>query len=522
MHRYPLIAVLIPLILFILVVDASYQREAPVYPKETTSYLVEVLANPVRRPKTWRMPVALLAYKQRDSIQVRLSSDAMNQAMIYLMVDSGVPLPRCSDRLWLTTRMVSISDSTANLPAYYQQYLYHNGYPFTAVVYPDKWTLFSPGILPDLYRSTPLRRRISAHFEYQRQRLLSYYHTLFRPVDTQRAVFPTIPLSDRFSLLESLSIGQRQHLSEKVKHDFSASGISHLLALSGFHLVILLFPFFWWQKLDRRLGTRIVQALLIVLTMTYFTYLSGAPISLCRASLLLASCYILSLFSTQISILNNLFLVAIVMLIAHPFWLFDVGFQLSFTAVLSIRIFHPLLRITIPGKNAIADPMPRWQKPLIRYLWDPLSVALAAQIGTFPLVVYHFNQFALYAIFASVVMIPIITPILYLAWGMPLVHLAITQLGQIVSHDFSSFSKLLDHLLAPFLSTLLGAMLYVAQTVNQLPSASIHFRDLQWFELTINYGIVCCIYQLLKTKKHLFYSMLLLILIFLLLILSRF
>ena len=507
MHRYPLIAILIPLIIYILLVDTFYQRPSPRYPKEQTPYLVEVLGTPVKRNKTWRMPVAVLAYKRADSSIWQ--KENQSKAILYLMVDKEVPVPTRSERLWLDARMTSITDSTAALPSYYQKYLYHNGYPFTAVIYPNKWSKYPENLLPDLYNETPLRRNIIAHFERQRHRLVNYYHTLFSTHETHATLFPSSASSDRFSLLESLSIGQRQHLSETVKTNFSASGISHLLALSGFHLMILLLPFYWWKKFDRRLGSRIIQALLIVLVMSYFTLLSGAPVSLCRASLLLACCYILSLFDAQVSTLNNLFLVAIIMLLIHPFWLFDVGFQLSFVAVLSIQLFLPLLTIPIAGKNAVGDQTTRWYKRSIKYLWDPLSVALAAQIGTFPLVLYHFNQFALYAIVASVVMIPIITPLLYLAWGMPLLHLVWA-------------SPSLDHLLSPILSALLGAMLFVAQQVNQFPGASIHFQHLQWFELILNYVAVYFVYRLLKTKKFLFYSLLLVILIFSLLILSRF
>lgn len=516
MNRYPLIAILIPLILFILVVDRVYHFDGPDYPKERTSYLVEIVGSPVKRHKTWRMPAAVLAYRLPKSASSAASfigqyaHSKRDKAMIYLMVDSGVPVPARADRLWLDTRMVSIADTTSSLPAYYRKYLYHNDYSCTAIVYGQRWSKVAPHFLPHLHATSSFYRRIAAHFEHQRHRLIHYYHSVLplQSKDTTSYVcFPSISVSDRFSLLESLSIGQRQHLSEKVKTDFSASGISHLLALSGFHLMVLLFPFFLWNKIDRRFGSRIVQTGLIILVMAYFTLLSGAPVSLCRASLLLASCYILSLFSTQVSSLNNLFLVAIIMLLIHPFWLFDVGFQLSFVAVLSIQLFLPLLRISLAGKNARTAPLPLWKQRAIKYVWDPVSVALAAQIGTFPLVVYHFNQFALYAIGASVVMIPIITLVLYLAWGMPLLHLVLSPL---------------DPFLAPLISALLGAMLFVAQTVNKLPNASLHFQQLSWLELVLNYGLVFLIYRLLKTKKVLFYGLLLGMLIFILLILSRF
>lgn len=494
MHRYPLIAILIPLIIFILILDNVYRRDIPIYPKERTQYLVEVLGSPVKRHKTWRMPAAVLASRVADG---RIQGTIRGKGMVYLMVDSGVPVPTCADRLWLDTRLVSISDSTSTLPTYYRNYLYHNDYCFTTVVYANRWSKLSEQLFLDLYYKTAIARKVAAHFQRQRNRLVTYYHSI-----------ASITSSDRLSLLESLSIGQRQHLSDTVKMNFSASGVSHLLALSGFHLMILLLPFFWWKKIDRRLGSRIVQSLLIVLVMAYFTFLSGAPVSLCRASLLLACCYILSLFNEQVSTLNNLFLVAIIMLLIRPFWLFDVGFQLSFVAVLSIQLFLPLLRIPIGGKNAEYK-TPLWRKRVITYIWDPISVAMAAQIGTFPLVAYHFNQFALYGILASVIMIPIITPLLYLAWGMPLFHLAFSTLG-------------IDHLLSHILSALLGAMLFVAQEVNKLPGASIHFQHIQWFELVLNYTVVFLIYRLLKTKKYFFYGMLLVISIFVLLILSRF
>ena len=100
--------------------------------------------------------------------------------------------------------------------------------------------------------------------------------------------------------------------------------------------------------------------------------------------------------------LNTLSLAAIIMLIADPMSLWDVGFQLSFMAVLGILLFYPFLFRLVSTK----------QKAL-RALWGMVAVSLAAQTGTAPLVMYYFGRFASYFLLTNMVVVPAATLIVY-------------------------------------------------------------------------------------------------------------
>jgi competence protein ComEC len=129
---------------------------------------------------------------------------------------------------------------------------------------------------------------------------------------------------------------------------------------------------------------------------------------------------------------NTLAFTAIVMLIVNPLSLYDMGFQLSFMAVLAILLFCPMLERIIPLH---VQQQHRW----LRAIWGLTCVSLAAQIGTAPLIAYYFERFATYFLLSNFVVIPLATLLLYLAlfsictcWWSALLTLTITALSSIV------------------------------------------------------------------------------------------
>lgn len=140
------------------------------------------------------------------------------------------------------------------------------------------------------------------------------------------------------SLLAALTLGDKTMLDEDTRQLFSNLGVSHVLALSGLHLGILLslFNMLCLRHL-RRTHLRIIASIFIVFAMWAFTFLTGAPLSLLRAVCMFTCMQIsICLQRSSASTLNSLSLAAIILLLADPMSLFDVGFQLSFMAVAGI------------------------------------------------------------------------------------------------------------------------------------------------------------------------------------------
>lgn len=117
------------------------------------------------------------------------------------------------------------------------------------------------------------------------------------------------------------------------------------------------------------------------------------------------SLYTLASFCSEerFSGMHSLVLAAFLMLIYNPFFLFDISFQLSFTAVFSILAFYPLFSRWLCIKNCV-----------LRYVWNTLSLSISAQLGTLPFILYYFGSFPTYFLLANLVVVILASGILML------------------------------------------------------------------------------------------------------------
>ena len=195
------------------------------------------------------------------------------------------------------------------------------------------------------------------------------------------------------ALLQALLLGRREELEMSLYEQFRSSGSLHLLALSGLHLGILylLLCLLLGFLRDRRLRRLIAGALLLG-----YVFLVGWRPSLERAAVMLLVAAAGYTLDREIQPMNLLGLAAVVLLLAHPHYAFDLSFQLSFLSLAAILLLGPCLyRI--------------WQSYLPAFIGWPLSVSLSAQIGTAPLVLYHFGAIYPVGVAAALVLIPLAT-----------------------------------------------------------------------------------------------------------------
>lgn len=186
------------------------------------------------------------------------------------------------------------------------------------------------------------------------------------------------------SVLATLSIGYRQVMNREVKRRFSATGVSHILAVSGLHVGIVCgFLFLLLQPLSRwPLGRKIRYLAAAVLVWVY-VWITGMAASAVRAGIMLSVYLIGQVLRRPTDRYNTVAAAAFCMLVYDPFYLFDIGFQLSFLAVFFILFFQPRFELWIPVKN-----------PLLAAPWQWITVSLAAQLGTGFLCLYYFQQFS--------------------------------------------------------------------------------------------------------------------------------
>ncbi len=203
-------------------------------------------------------------------------------------------------------------------------------------------------------------------------------------------------------LAEALLIGYKDDLEQSLVQSYTNTGVVHIIAISGLHLGLI----YWLlslalQPFKKRKSTKWLSPVLIITGLWLFSILAGAQPSILRSALMFTFIVLGESLSKKSSIYNTMAVSAFILLCINPYWLWDVGFQLSYAAVLSIIIFMRPIYNWFYIKNKLLD-----------FLWKLNAVTLAAQILTVPLSIYHFHQFPNLFILTNFVAVPLSSAIL--------------------------------------------------------------------------------------------------------------
>lgn len=209
--------------------------------------------------------------------------------------------------------------------------------------------------------------------------------------------------SNAIGIAQALITGYRDDIDNEIYNEYTKTGLVHILAISGLHMGIFylgaqfflgIIPFF-----KRRKRLLLIVALAC---MWLFALVTTFPPSVQRAGLMISFLVIGQLVSRKIDSLNFLFASAFVLLLFQPHLLWEVGFQLSYAAVLGILLFFKPLSKLLNPKNLVA-----------RKAWQIMCVSLTAQAFTFPISLYYFHQIPSLFLLTNVVAIPMVTLIIY-------------------------------------------------------------------------------------------------------------
>lgn len=188
--------------------------------------------------------------------------------------------------------------------------------------------------------------------------------------------------TNQINLLKALLLGQRSELSKEAYSHFAQAGVVHILAVSGLHIGILLYFFmFLFRPLVFLPNGKLLRTVIVIALLWGYAFLAGLSPSVLRAVTMFSFLSFGLFFKRRIFTINMLCLSALVLLVYNPDFLREVGFQLSYAAVLSIIIFQPKINRLIRPRNRI-----------LRYLWQITAVTIAAQLGVLPLSLFYFHQ----------------------------------------------------------------------------------------------------------------------------------
>jgi competence protein ComEC len=276
------------------------------------------------------------------------------------------------------------------------------------------------------------------------------------------------------SFLEALMLGFTEDLDPALLKSYADSGVIHIIAISGLHLALI------FQILQQMLRafpekkkTRWIKLFLILTVLWGYSFLSGASPSVVRSALMFSFVLCSKNIFREVSLFNTLAGSAFLLLCFDPGWIWDIGFQLSYAAVLSLRLFSKPIREIVFPRNKV-----------LIYLWDAISISVAAQILTTPVSIFYFHRFPCYFLIANLLAVPLSSLIL---------------IGGILLFFFSFNGPV-----AQFLGNLLGMLIRLLNDyivyVSRLPGAV--WRELypSISEMIVTYVILFCLYWLLKNK----------------------
>lgn len=214
---------------------------------------------------------------------------------------------------------------------------------------------------------------------------------------------------NELAVTAALVLGLRNEVSDEVRNAYAETGAVHVLAVSGLHVGIVLIGlrFFLGARFFQQTYGRWIALALTLLGVWSFAVLSGLAPSVQRAALMFSFIEIGRQLHRRSSGFNAVGASAFVLLMWDPQLLFNIGFQLSYLAVLGILFFQPRIYRWWYSKHRIG-----------RQLWSLISVALAAQLVTFPLSLYYFHQFPVYFLLTGIAVVSLAGIIVYVTIGL--------------------------------------------------------------------------------------------------------
>lgn len=291
----------------------------------------------------------------------------------------------------------------------------HQGITGTAYVFRSDWRRLGPTAAP----------RLRERMLLLRERLVSAYAHHFD--------------GDTFALLAAMTLGDRSYVDSELRERYSRTGSSHIMALSGMHLSVLVaILVLTLMPLTRRYGASVRWLTVGVTLIVVWTFalLAGLPVSLVRAALMLSLVSLFSLREVNVGHYHPLILALIVMLVVDPGLLYDIGLQLSalsVAAIITVGRMRHMLRPNATDYSALqlrlyplADRLrqsravakcPRLLAAVLRWIGALLVVSIAAQVVTLPLVAHTFGRIAWVGPLASLFVIPAATIVLVGAWS---------------------------------------------------------------------------------------------------------
>ena len=355
-------------------VSMKRQRTHIQLPNTQITFKAVLLSTPVIHGKVIQTDLMVMTEGEPMKVKASILRDTITNRYQTLYLGDGIEATAYLEE------PMNFSDATFD----YAQWLKRHGYFAETFIFYNQWQKTKVSL-----RQMSFLQRTSLAASIHRDRLMKVLETNLD--------------STHLAIVSAMTLGDKHLISKDIKEDYSITGASHVLALSGLHLTILysllLFIMSWCERILPRIFKRGISELLILFILWGYVVLVGMSSSVVRSAVMLTIYSFVTLLNRERLSVNTLALTAIILLVSNPYNLFDIGFQLSFISVWSILLFYPLIYELIPlqqNKSLV----------VVRWLWGMIAVSLAAQLGTAPLIAYYFGRVSTVFVVGSLIAVP--------------------------------------------------------------------------------------------------------------------
>lgn len=322
---------------------------------EKISYLGNVISNPIINDKTTKATIEVITAVDDTCL--------LNNGIVvlcYFENDTNTRELNYGDIILFVGKL-NIPDGPKNPKEFdYQQYLRSIGINYTIYVGKQNWKCI--GIKP--------RNALIAYATQIRNSLL---------ITLSKNGFK----GNNFDIAAAILLGYDDNIENELRKDFITAGAMHILCVSGLHVGIIYLVFSYMLSfLPATRINNILKAIILLFVVWVYAIITGLSPSVQRAGIMISFFIINNVLKRNLDSYNTLAASALVILIYNPQLLFNVGFQLSYAAVLGIITFHQPIYRLLYIKNKIIDG-----------IWSITVLSFSAQLATFPIAIYYFHFF---------------------------------------------------------------------------------------------------------------------------------
>ncbi len=342
--------------------------------KEQQTYVATLLETPVEKTNSYKAIASIDGVINGDTIK-----QTSGKAIFYFKKDSSLANLTYGSQIITQANLQPIKNAGNPGSFNYKRYLLFQQTTAQVYITPDKFAVLE-----------------TTNKAWLQTQLLKLQSKVLQVIKTN------IKTSKEAGLAEALLIGYKDDLDKTLLESYTNTGVVHVIAVSGMHLGLI----YWllnilFIPLLKSRRTKWLHPVLVIVILWLFSLLTGGAASIMRAAVMFTFILIGRSINKQSSVYNTLAMSAFLLLCYNPFWLWDVGFQLSYAALLSIVIFYKPIYNLLYIKYKVLD-----------YIWQLTCVTIAAQILTTPISLFHFHQFPVYFLLTNLIAVPLSSIIL--------------------------------------------------------------------------------------------------------------